>query len=52
MSEPIIEIKEGKLKGKQLITRDGKVYFVFLGIPYAEPPQGKLRFKVSKYTYY
>ncbi len=44
----IVEVKQGKLKGaeeKSVLT--GKSYCSFLGIPYAEPPIGDLRFRVG-----
>ena len=45
----IIEVKQGKLEGlieKSVLT--GKEYFSFLGIPYAKPPVGDLRFQVTR----
>lgn len=44
----IIEVKQGQLEGttrKSIST--GKDYFCYLGIPYAKPPIGELRFQVS-----
>lgn len=40
MSEYIVNTKSGKVKG---YLRDGRIEY--LGIPYAKPPVGKLRFK-------
>uniref|UniRef100_A0A0N5C340 Carboxylic ester hydrolase n=1 Tax=Strongyloides papillosus TaxID=174720 RepID=A0A0N5C340_STREA len=37
--------EHGKVAGKYFITSDGFVSNIFLGIPYAEPPVGKYRFK-------
>lgn len=46
--ELLIITKLGKLRGKSNKSDfSKKEYFSFLGIPYAEPPVGKLRFKVS-----
>lgn len=43
-ADPIISIKQGQLNGTVLKSRNGKPFFAFYGIPYAEPPVGKLRF--------
>ena len=40
----IVRTGSGPIQGKKY-TKDGKEQFEFLGIPYAEPPVGKLRFK-------
>ena len=47
MTTSIVEIKQGKLQGVIRNNIDGGQYYSFRGIPYAEPPVGKLRFKVS-----
>jgi len=41
-----VEVDQGILQGKQLISRAGRNYLAFLGIPYAQPPIGNLRFRV------
>lgn len=43
-----VKVNQGWLEGEvlDLVTGDG-TYYSFKGIPYAEPPIGKLRFKVS-----
>jgi carboxylesterase type B len=47
MTEPIVSVEQGKLKGKiSTNIRHGKFYS-FQGIPYAKPPIGELRFKVK-----
>lgn len=44
-----IDLKQGKLKGTSSETLfDGRLYFAFYGVPYAQPPLGKLRFKNPK----
>ncbi|XP_044727740.1 esterase B1-like [Chrysoperla carnea] len=40
----IVEIEQGKLRGRTAQGIDGKIYKIFQGIPYAKPPVGKLRF--------
>lgn len=37
-----------KLIGRHLRSHDGKGIRAFMGIPYAEPPVGDLRFRVSE----
>lgn len=37
----------GKIVGRYVTTHDGKGVRAFLGVPYAEPPVGPLRFKVE-----
>lgn len=43
----LVQIEQGKLRGVVCENNEGK-YLAFKGIPYAKPPVGKLRFKVSK----
>ena len=43
MTEKIVEVKEGLLSG----TTDGKTA-VLMGIPYAAPPVGELRWRAPK----
>lgn len=46
MEEPIVEIQNGPIRGVIKKTVEGREYCAFLGIPYAKPPIGNLRFKV------
>lgn len=41
-----------KLVGRGLQSHDGKVIKAFMGIPYAQPPLGNLRFKVNDLCLY
>lgn len=43
-----VETKTGKVKGATVDAPNGKKVNKFLGIPFAEPPIGELRFKVPK----
>lgn len=47
MAEPVVEVREGKLLGVTKNDRNGNKFYGFQGIPYAKPPVGELRFKVS-----
>ncbi|KAB0798727.1 hypothetical protein PPYR_06607 [Photinus pyralis] len=47
-NEPIVTVKQGKLKGKVCKDYDGRPFYSFQGIPYALPPTGTLRFKAPK----
>ena len=40
----VVNTLSGPVRGKK-VTQDDHHHFEFLGIPYAEPPLGKLRFK-------
>ncbi|KAK4880602.1 hypothetical protein RN001_008748 [Aquatica leii] len=42
---PIVKVRQGLLRGTIKETRNGRQFFAFQGIPYAEPPTGALRFK-------
>nr|QLI62116.1 carboxylesterase 4 [Streltzoviella insularis] len=46
MSSPIVDLNEGKLKGKVCKTLNKIQYYSFKGVPYAKPPLGELRFSV------
>ena len=44
----IVQTKEGPVQGKEIRSEEtGEKYCSFQGIPYAHPPVGPLRFKVS-----
>jgi len=45
-SGPIIKIQNGIIQGVDRLSRDGNPFVEFLGIPYAAPPIGDLRFEV------
>lgn len=43
----LVETENGKVSGVQGVSRGGKEFVQFLGIPFGQPPVGKLRFEVS-----
>ncbi len=43
---PVIELSTGKVQGLISISRDGREFHDFRGLPYAEAPVGDLRFEV------
>lgn len=43
----VVEVKQGKVKGLLLKSRNGTSYYAFYGIPFAKPPVGHLRFEVN-----
>ena len=47
---PIVDTRYGKLEGVTSTSRDGRTFYEYLGIPYAKPPVGSLRFEVSNDT--
>ena len=42
---PVVETKYGKIEGIQATNSNGKNYYSFKGIPYAQPPVDKLRWQ-------
>lgn len=46
--EYVLSYEQGTLRGRIDIDVDGISFYSFQGIPYAKPPVGDLRFKVSE----
>lgn len=44
---PSVVLSQGELIGQVLTNENGKEYYSYTAIPYAKPPVGNLRFKVS-----
>ncbi|XP_063595267.1 cholinesterase 2-like [Penaeus indicus] len=40
-----LELQQGVIEGRRSEAKGGRPFYSFLGIPYAEPPVGSLRFK-------
>lgn len=49
MSDLLVKVEQGLLRGAVVKRVVGESYIAFKGVPYAAPPVGKLRFKVSIY---
>ncbi|XP_076686877.1 juvenile hormone esterase-like [Andrena cerasifolii] len=45
LAKPVIHTREGSVRGTVLKTWKGREIFAFLGVPYAEPPIGRFRFR-------
>ncbi|GFG30806.1 hypothetical protein Cfor_10869 [Coptotermes formosanus] len=43
--DPVVTVLQGKMRGTKMTSRNGRNFYAFLGIPYATPPVGPLRFK-------
>jgi hypothetical protein len=44
--EPVLQISTGAIRGKYGVSREGREFVEFLGIPFAKPPINELRFEV------
>lgn len=46
ISSPEVTTHSGRLRGRYVQTRDNRTVQAFLGVPFAQPPVGSLRFEV------
>lgn len=46
-AQPNVTTTTGPIFGANRITETGQRYYSFQGIPYAQPPDGQYRFRVS-----
>lgn len=44
----LLQLKDGLINGSLAKSKSGRTFHQFYAIPYAEPPIGKLRFKVRE----
>lgn len=44
-SDPVVQVKNGLIRGRVSVSRGGREVVEFIGIPFAKPPVGELRFK-------
>ena len=44
---PIVEVTNGRLRGKVMKSRGGREFNAFYRIPYAQPPTGEYKFQVK-----
>ncbi|PIO65790.1 Carboxylesterase [Teladorsagia circumcincta] len=42
---PLVKTSSGPVRGREYLLHDGRIVDMYLGIPYAEPPVGDLRYK-------
>lgn len=45
--DPIVDTNYGSVSGKTFVLEDESVVDTFMGVPYAKPPVGELRFEVK-----
>ncbi|KAJ3652658.1 hypothetical protein Zmor_018605 [Zophobas morio] len=48
LADTILQLPNGQIKGREDTTIENKAYYAFMGIPYAAPPVGELRFKAPQ----
>lgn len=51
MEAPLVDTEGGRVSGILEKTQKGRELHSYYGIPFAQPPVGKLRFKVTIYTH-
>lgn len=52
LTSSVVKIESGQIVGKQFDVGNGQFVDAFLGIPFAKPPVGELRYQVSSHFCY
>jgi carboxylesterase type B len=47
-AEPLVQLPNGQIRGREAITMENRTFYAFEGIPYAAAPVGPLRFKAPQ----
>ncbi|XP_063925052.1 carboxylic ester hydrolase-like [Zophobas morio] len=48
LGDPMVELPNGQISGRDATTAENIPYYIFEGVPYAAPPVGELRFKAPQ----
>ncbi|KAJ3652654.1 hypothetical protein Zmor_018601 [Zophobas morio] len=48
LGDPMVELPNGQISGREAATAENIPYYIFEGVPYAAPPVGELRFKAPQ----
>ncbi|KAJ3652657.1 hypothetical protein Zmor_018604 [Zophobas morio] len=48
LGDPMVELPNGQISGREAATAENISYYIFEGVPYAAPPVGELRFKAPQ----
>lgn len=48
---PIVHVADGEVEGVVELSRGGREFYAYKGIPFAKPPVGDLRFQVQYFSH-
>lgn len=51
-ADPLVRISQGILDGTNELSKNGRKYSAFLGIPYAKPPVGSRRLRIIIFIFF